>query len=58
MCIYRTAIIMGSVRKPETDRKKKIDSLEAFTAKVLQHLAKDGILDSAKRPNRDLKVEK
>jgi Rrf2 family iron-sulfur cluster assembly transcriptional regulator len=40
------------------DIAKAIDSPEAFTAKILQQLAKDGILNSVKGPSGGFEIDK
>lgn len=40
------------------DISKEIDSPEAFTAKILQQLAKSNIIDSIKGPNGGFEIEK
>jgi len=40
------------------DIAKKIDSPEAFTAKILQQLARDGIIDSVKGPTGGFEVSR
>lgn len=40
------------------DIARKIDSPEAFTAKILQHLAKNNIVDSVKGPLGGFEIEK
>ncbi len=55
--IYIATQSMQSKRVSLTDIAKQIDSPEAFTAKILQLLVREGIVHSVKGPNGGFSIE-
>jgi Rrf2 family protein len=56
--IYITLQSLQNVRVSLKDIAKEIDSPEAFTAKILQQLAKNKIIDSVKGPTGGFDIDK
>lgn len=56
--IYIAGQSMQDKRAGLKDIAKKIDSPEAFTAKILQQLAKNNVISSIKGPNGGFEIEK